>query len=535
MLGVWPSPSGSSSAEEDGDDNYDTDAEAFDLRVLSPAHVGDTPMHIGGVSPPPTPGDALPPPATNDNWHIDELPPPAPRRYDASEEEDIDGDYGQFVTNLRRKRQQVIAWHVVETSLRAKTEHRQKSGPQGPKKNISDPAFNWERHVDKLTRGAFRRRYRMDVSSFDKLLDKIRPHLSRKDEGMAKRNRKAGAVSDEVTLAITLRYLAGSMVEDLYLVYAPISRARVYTCLWDGINAVNRAFAIDNPYGDTENACDEGKLSTLEATFRAHTRKQEFVGIVGALDGTIIKMNNPGLSVANPQAYRVETKSCYGLKVMAICDYDRRFTWFDISSVSRTHDSKAFKATPLGKHIYEGSGLPHPYFFLSDAAFELHRNVIKPTSTRDRNKCFDFLQSSYRMPIECAFGMLARRWGVFCRPLEVMFKRRAALIECAMKLHNFCIDEKVPAPEAYLPAAGNAIEATAGQGRGSNRWIMIPEDQQEANRVYRVGSKRVTMLDGRGHRDAPPLGPGAHKRARRNQLLEKVADLGMQPPSAART
>ena len=315
MLGVWPSPSGSSSAEEDGDDNYDTDAEAFDLRVLSPAHVGDTPMHIGGVSPPPTPGDALPPPATNDNWHIDELPPPAPRRYDASEEEDSDGDYGQFVTNLRRKRQQVIAWHVVETSLRAKTEHRQKSGPQGPKKNISDPAFNWERHVDKFTRGAFRRRYRMDVSSFDKLLD--------------------------------------------------------------------------------------------------------------------------NLSVANPQAYRVETKTCYGLKVMAICDYDRRFTWFDISSVSRTHDSKAFKATPLEKHIYEGSGLPHPYFFLSDAAFELHRNVIKPTSTRDRNKCFDFLQSSYRMPIECAFGMLARRWGVFCRPLEVMFERRAALIECAMKLHNF--------------------------------------------------------------------------------------------------
>ena len=95
------------------------------------------------------------------------------------------------MTNLRRERQQVIAWHVVETSLRAKTEHRQKSGPQGPKKNISDPAFNWERHVDKFTRGAFRRRYRMDVSSFDKLLDKTRPHLSRK--GAGERTRKSNA------------------------------------------------------------------------------------------------------------------------------------------------------------------------------------------------------------------------------------------------------------------------------------------------------------------------------------------------------
>ena len=53
MLGVWPSLSGSSSAEEGDNDNYDTDAEAFDLHVLSPAHVGDAPMHIGGVSPPP--------------------------------------------------------------------------------------------------------------------------------------------------------------------------------------------------------------------------------------------------------------------------------------------------------------------------------------------------------------------------------------------------------------------------------------------------------------------------------------------------
>ena len=101
----------------------------------------------------------------------------------------------------------------------------------------------------------------MDVGSFERLLDKVRPHLSPKDEGMANRSRKAGAVSDEVTLAITLRYLAGSMVEDLYLVYAPISRGRVYTCLWGGINAINRAFVIDNPYGDTENACNEGGLS----------------------------------------------------------------------------------------------------------------------------------------------------------------------------------------------------------------------------------------------------------------------------------
>ena len=91
-----------------------------------------------------------------------------------SSEEDSDGDdYGGFVA-ARRRRRAVAALVLADgvLDLLCKTEYRQKSGPQGPKKNISDPAFNWERHVDKLTRGAFRRRYRMDVGSFERLLDR---------------------------------------------------------------------------------------------------------------------------------------------------------------------------------------------------------------------------------------------------------------------------------------------------------------------------------------------------------------------------
>ena len=47
------------------------------------------------------------------------------------------------------------------------------------------------------------------------------------------------------------------------------------------------------------------------------------------------------------------------------------------------------------------------------------------------------------MTIQCAFGMLVRRWGVFWRPLEVAFDRRAPLVGAAMRLHNYCIDRRI--------------------------------------------------------------------------------------------
>ena len=53
---------------------------------------------------------------------------------------------------------------------------------------------------------------------------------------------------------------------------------------------------------------------------------------------------------------------------------------------------------------------------------------------------FDFYQSSARMPIECSFGILVRRWGILWRALEVRFDRRAATVGACMRLHNYCIN-----------------------------------------------------------------------------------------------
>ena len=47
------------------------------------------------------------------------------------------------------------------------------------------------------------------------------------------------------------------------------------------------------------------------------------------------------------------------------------------------------------------------------------------------------------MAIECAFGMLVRRWGILWRPLGFAFERRSPLIGALMRLHNWCIVDVV--------------------------------------------------------------------------------------------
>lgn len=218
-----------------------------------------------------------------------------------------------------------------------------------------------------------------------------------------------------------------------------ISKRECYSSMWATIDAINGhpEFLIEFPIGDV------GKLQQIELDFAlAHMRRygsMSWRGEVGAIDGMDISQRNPGKAVRNPLRFHVDRKDGYELLCIAICDAHRRFTFYDMSHEARSHDSNAWAGTPLGVKINEGA-LPLPFFLNGDAAFTCTNSMITPTGGATD---FDFYQSSNRMAIECAFGMLVRRWGVFWRPLEVKFKRRTALVGAAMRLHNYCIDERI--------------------------------------------------------------------------------------------
>ena len=54
---------------------------------------------------------------------------------------------------------------------------------------------------------------------------------------------------------------------------------------------------------------------------------------------------------------------------------------------------------------------------------------------------FNFFLSSSRIYIECAFGELVRRWGIFWRTLNFDLAKSQKIVQVRMLLHNFIKSE----------------------------------------------------------------------------------------------
>lgn len=56
---------------------------------------------------------------------------------------------------------------------------------------------------------------------------------------------------------------------------------------------------------------------------------------------------------------------------------------------------------------------------------------------------FNFYQSSGRIVIERAFGILTQRWGILWKPMRFALKHVGEIVETCMCLHNICINERL--------------------------------------------------------------------------------------------
>lgn len=215
------------------------------------------------------------------------------------------------------------------------------------------------------------------------------------------------ALAPETRLGVALRFFAGAAAVDIADIFA-MSKSCVYHCVWTVVDAVNKRVHIEFPLKDIE------KLKSLETEFRAASPKGVWKGCVGCIDGVHFKIHKPSLrDVDDPVKYHVVRKGCYAVLCIAICDARRRFTYYSMTMSATTHDSRAWSSSSLGAKINAGE-LAQPFFLNGDNAFALSNSMIVP-SNMDTD--FDFIQSSCRMPIECAFGILIRRVGILWRAL----------------------------------------------------------------------------------------------------------------------
>nr|CAI5844570.1 unnamed protein product [Callosobruchus analis] len=88
------------------------------------------------------------------------------------------------------------------------------------------------------------------------------------------------------------------------------------------------------------------------------------------------------------------------------------------------HSYSKISYTYLLPDIYLTMTMHHqyPFMFVADDAFALSKNVLVPCMKKNLNvlrRIYNYRHTRARRMVECTFGILANKWRIFHRPLDV--------------------------------------------------------------------------------------------------------------------
>jgi len=164
-----------------------------------------------------------------------------------------------------------------------------------------------------------------------------------------------------------------------------------------------------------------------------------FPNVIGAIDGTHIKIRAPPIDAAS----YINRKGFLSLNVQLVCNSRGLFTHCYAGEVGSIHDARVFRNFPVAHFL----NMPDAYFpndshIIGDAAYAIHPHLLVPFRDNDhlsnRQKNFNYCLSSTRMAIERAIGQLKIRFRILldCLPLTDV-KKIPEFSSCV--LHNICI------------------------------------------------------------------------------------------------
>jgi hypothetical protein len=346
----------------------------------------------------------------------------------------------EAIASARRERAKKLAILTMIMEEESDEEHARTS--KVPKaRTRSSPLerarLNWSSFKEgKVRDGTFARTFRMDVPSFEKLESMLRPRLQ-KDNDMALRS-SSGAIEPSVRLAITLRFLAGGSYLDLCDIYK-CHRSTMYSVVWDTVSAINDHpdLALRWPSSREE----------VDANAAGFTKNTVFTGCVAAIDGLFVKKVAPS-ATETPHVLRYFNghKMGYGINLQAACDARCRFVAASMNTPGSTNDYSAYLCSYIAELV---EALPYGRYVVGDAAYPLSNKMLTPipgTKLGVHEDAFNYFQSSMRITIERAFGILVARWGILWRPMRCSTAHCCAATQACLRLHNFCINHKAPLP-----------------------------------------------------------------------------------------
>lgn len=196
--------------------------------------------------------------------------------------------------------------------------------------------------------------------------------------------------------------------------------------------------------------------SPTEETWREVAKgffeKWNFPNCLGAIDGKHVHIQAPPLSGSQYFNY----KKTFSIVLLALVDADYRFRVVQVGDFGRTSDGGVYAGSDLGRGMVSRAlHVPHaapllgaahlgdvPFVMVGDAAFPLKPYLMRPYPGRNLNhnkRIFNYRLSRARMVVENAFGILASRWRIFHRRINLHPQNVDTVVVAACILHNFLL------------------------------------------------------------------------------------------------
>ena len=122
----------------------------------------------------------------------------------------------------------------------------------------------------------------------------------------------------------------------------------------------------------------------------------------------------------------------------AIVNKDKVVLWRSIMCKGSEHDSTAFKKTQLHEKLLASftNLVNHGLYIVGDSAYAIRSFLLvpfdnaRPSSDEDS---FNYHHSTCRIWVECAFGEIDMRWGIFWRPLQFSLQNNLQVIDAGLR------------------------------------------------------------------------------------------------------
>ena len=190
--------------------------------------------------------------------------------------------------------------------------------------------------------------------------------------------------------------------------------------------------------------------------------------IIGAIDGSHILVLAP---IIGGEDYYCR-KSFHSAILQGIVGPDCMFWDYEFGWAGSLHDWAVFQVTKIGRACIEGKF--QPYKLIGDAAYPVRPWMYCPfkggkTTLSGKEANWNFIQSSTRMCVERAFGILKGRWRLIMKRSEVPLRNMPDIVATCIVLHNICIVNNEGIEEDWIIEAENKlarriIEGEVGEG-----------------------------------------------------------------------